>query len=62
MVTFFNMKHIIKLITQLILYQTRKNFGKSYLEICSSEFSDSFFYDLVTMRRLLLCILYSCLV
>jgi hypothetical protein len=56
------MKHIIKLITQLILYQTRKNFGKSYLEIRSSEFSDSFFYDLVTMRRLLLCILYSCLV
>jgi phosphopantetheinyl transferase len=56
------MKHILELITQLILYQTYKNFGKSYLEIRNSEFSYSFSYDLVLMRRFILCILYLCLV
>jgi hypothetical protein len=43
------MKHILELITPLILYHTHKNFGKSYLEIRNSKFSDYFSYDLVSM-------------
>jgi hypothetical protein len=50
------MKPILTLITHLFLYQTHKYFGKLYLKICNSEFSDYFSYDLVLMRRLLLCI------
>jgi hypothetical protein len=50
------MKLIVELIPQLILYQTLKNFGKSYLEICNSEFGDSCSYDRVMMHRLLICI------
>jgi hypothetical protein len=56
------MKPIVELIAQLIFYQTLKNFEKSYLKIRNSEFSDSCYYNLVTMHRLLLCIMYSCLV
>jgi hypothetical protein len=56
------MKATLEVITQLILYQTHKTFEKSYLEICNSEFSYSFSYDLVMTCILLLCILYSCLV
>jgi hypothetical protein len=37
------MKAKLKLIIQLILYQTHKTFENSYLEIRNSEFSDSFF-------------------
>jgi hypothetical protein len=44
------MKPILNLITQLILYQTHKYFGKSYLKIRNSEFSDSFSYDLILMH------------
>jgi hypothetical protein len=56
------MKTILKFVTQLILYQTHKTFGNSQLEICNSEFSDSFSHNLILMRRLLICILYTCLV
>jgi hypothetical protein len=52
----------IKFISYLILYKTYKTFRNPLLKIFNPQINDSCSCDLILIYRLLICILYTCLV